>query len=366
MRKIRVLAVDDSAVVRRMLTEILSGDPEIEFAGVAPNGRVALAKLPQLAPDVVTLDLEMPELDGIETLRELRKTHPDLPVIMFSALTERGAAATLEALSLGATDYATKPASASDLAAGMQSVREQLLPKIKVHAAKEATSAPVLHRRSIPSDRVAETSARKNFAAKRKDVLVIGSSTGGPQALATLFAGLPADFPLPIVVVQHMPPVFTRHLAERLNQVGPLTVAEAKGGETLRAGHALVAPGDWHIEVARQGTAYVTVLSQGTPENSCRPAVDVLFRSAAKAFGPACLGVVLTGMGRDGLRGAEEIASQGGTLIAQDEATSVVWGMPRAVTEAGLATPLPLNAIPEALSLQAAFGRTERTARTRS
>src|SRR5262245_40755335 len=343
MRKIRVLVVDDSVVIRRLLTDILSQDPEIEVAGSAHNGRIALQQLTQLNPDLVPLDIEMPEMDGLATLPELRKTYPKLPVIMFSTLTARGAMATLDALARGATDYVTKPANVGSVSAGMQSVRDQLLPKIKA-----------LCPFNVPAVPATAKSAPKRFATplqpprqKRTcDVIVIGSSTGGPQALGTVLKALPGSVPVPIVIVQHMPPVFTRHLADRLNQESALTVKEAQGGETLEPGHAFIAPGDFHLELRRDGVAVKTVLNQGPPENSCRPAVDVLFRSAANVYGSGCLAVVLTGMGQDGLRGGEHVVRAGGALIAQDEASCVVWGMPRAVTEAGLASHVvPLTAV---------------------
>jgi two-component system, chemotaxis family, protein-glutamate methylesterase/glutaminase len=355
MRKIRVLIVDDSVVIRRLLTDILSQDPEIEVAGTAPNGRIALQKLPQVNPDIVTLDIEMPELDGLGTLPELRKAYPKLPVIMFSTLTERGAGATLDALARGATDYVTKPANVGSVAAGMESVRNQILPKIK--ALCPFNQPPVAVRPSNAGSKLIATRPA-NPKPQRLDVLVIGSSTGGPQALAAVIGKLPANFPAPIVVTQHMPPVFTRHLANRLAQEAKLEVLEAAGGETLKPGQVLIAPGDFHLELVRQGTAIKTVLHQGPPENSCRPAVDVMFRSAAKVFGPACLGLVLTGMGQDGMRGCEHIVNAGGKVLSQDEATSVVWGMPRAVAEAGLSTRiLPLNSIASELSQYFAVAR---------
>ena len=230
MRKIRVLVVDDSVVIRRLLTDVLGADPDIELAGTAPNGRIALAKLPQLNPDIVTLDIEMPELDGLGTLPELRKIYPKLPVIMFSTLTERGALSTLDALARGATDYVTKPANVGSVAAAIQSVRDQLIPKIKAlcpTAPPPATRVPVTASPANPPRAVARF-------PQRCDVVVIGSSTGGPQALAAVLTKLPASFPTPIVVVQHMPPVFTHHLAVRLNQECALAVCEAAGDETLQ------------------------------------------------------------------------------------------------------------------------------------
>lgn len=358
MRKIRVLVVDDSVVIRRLLTDVLSQDAELELAGTAPNGRIALAKLPQLNPDIVTLDIEMPELDGLETLPELRKTHPKLPVIMFSTLTERGALATLDALARGATDYITKPANVGSVTAGIQSVKDQLIPKIK-SLCPLARPAAVAAAASVPSAASRTVPARPaHRLPERFDVVLIGSSTGGPQALSATLCHLPASFPLPIVVVQHMPPVFTRHLANRLDQDSALTVREATGHETLEPGQVLIAPGNYHLQLERQGVAVKAVLHQGVPENSCRPAVDVLFRSAANVFGANCLAVVLTGMGQDGLRGAQAIVGAGGTVLAQDEASSVVWGMPRAVAEAGLARQvIPLRSVSTELSRLATLGR---------
>ncbi|MDX1963822.1 MAG: chemotaxis response regulator protein-glutamate methylesterase [Pirellulales bacterium] len=340
MRKIRVLIVDDSVVIRRLLTDILKEDPDIELAGTAPNGKLALAKLPQLNPDIVTLDIEMPELDGLGTLPELRKTYPKLPVIMFSTLTERGAKATFDALALGATDYVAKPANVGNVSAGIEIVKAQLLPKIKALCPQAIPSAGTTGRMVARP----QLPGAERRLPQSCEVVIVGSSTGGPQALASILAGLPAEFPVPIVVVQHMPPVFTKHLADRLNQICTLQVSEATTGEELLPGRVLIAPGGYHLEFERQGLAIRTVLQQGPLENSCRPAVDVTFRSAAKVFGSGCLAAVLTGMGQDGLRGAQDIYLVGGTVLTQDEATSVVWGMPRAVAVAGFShqsLPLP-------------------------
>ncbi|MFO0787855.1 MAG: chemotaxis response regulator protein-glutamate methylesterase [Pirellulales bacterium] len=357
MRKIRVLVVDDSVVIRRLLTDLLKEDPEIEVVGSASNGRLALAKMTQVNPDLVTLDIEMPEMDGLATLPPLRKLYPRLPVIMFSTLTSRGAMSTLDALARGATDYVTKPANVGSVSAGMQCVKEQLLPKIKAlcpfNKAPQPASAPRI------SKVVGLTPALHIARARRSyDILAIGASTGGPQALTAVLKTLPENLPVPTVIVQHMPPVFTKHLADRLNQESPLTVREAAGGETLQPGYVYFAPGDYHMEVKRDGIAVKTVLHQAPPENSCRPAVDVLFRSVANVYASGTLGVVLTGMGQDGLRGSEHIAQVGGTVIAQDEASCVVWGMPRAVAEAGLANQvLPIAAISGEITRLAWLGR---------
>jgi two-component system, chemotaxis family, protein-glutamate methylesterase/glutaminase len=340
MKKIRVLVVDDSVVIRRLLTDILSQEPEIEVAGTASNGRIALAKLSQINPDLVTLDIEMPDMDGLATLPELRKAYPKLPVIMFSTLTSRGAMSTLDALALGATDYVTKPANVGSVSAGMQCVRDQLVPKIKALC---PLNKPLAAASGIAG------ALKRPLAGRTKnriDVIAIGSSTGGPQALTTVLKALPKNIGVPIVIVQHMPPVFTKHLADRLNTESGFAVTEAKMGDTLAPGHVYIAAGDHHLELRRDGVAIKTLLTQGPPENSCRPAVDVLFRSVANLYGANSLAVVLTGMGQDGLRGGQEIVQAGGTLIAQDEASCVVWGMPRAVTEAGLASRvIPLNSI---------------------
>ncbi len=341
MPKIRVLIVDDSVVMRRLLSDAISADPDIEVIGTAANGLIGLAKIAQLKPDLVTLDVEMPELDGLQTLQRLRPDYPKLPVIMFSTLTERGAATTLEALAAGATDYVTKPANLGSVGASIQAVREELVPRIKAACARTVANLARPVRAPLPPQ-----APRKQPSARVFDVVAIGVSTGGPNALAAIFANFPADFPVPIVVVQHMPPVFTKSLANRLGALGRLRVTEAITGDVLAPGHALIAPGNFHMEIARAGVQTRVNLHQGPPENSCRPAVDVLFRSVAAVYGGASLAVVLTGMGQDGLRGCETIAAAHGTIMVQDEASSVVWGMPGAVANAGLAdVVLPLDQI---------------------
>jgi two-component system chemotaxis response regulator CheB len=334
MSKIRILIVDDAVVFRRLVAEELNKDPALEVVGTAANGRIALARMSQVNPDLVILDVEMPELDGLATLKAIRKTYPRLPVIMFSALTERGAEATLDALALGATDYFTKPASAGGLDSSLQVIREQLIPEIKALCGKAGTGTGGGAQQALPR-RPPPLASRHAPAPIR--VLAIGASTGGPNALAEVFRRLPADFPVPIVMVQHMPPTFTRLLAERLSTEFPIRVQEGGSGTLLEPGQAWIAPGNFHMSVARDGSQVRTHLNQEPPENSCRPAVDVLFRSVAQAYGPNSLAVVLTGMGQDGLRGCEAIREAGGQVLAQDEATSVVWGMPGSVARAGLA-----------------------------
>jgi two-component system chemotaxis response regulator CheB len=333
-----------------MVTDVLSEDPDLEVVGSAANGRIGIQKLTQVNPDIVTLDVEMPEMDGLQALAALRKTHPTLPVIMFSTLTERGGAATLEALSLGATDYVTKPANVGSVALAQQRIREELIPKIKAlcrrpsFGALDVTSAlrPVV---APPAMRVVAQPLNPSRGGA-VDIVAIGVSTGGPNALAAVLPLLRADFPVPIVLVQHMPPMFTRLLAERLNAQSSLHVIEAAGGEVLAPGWVYIAPGDFHLVLQRRGADVVTALNQLPPENSCRPAVDPLFRSVSQIYGGRALGVVLTGMGQDGLHGSEALRASGASVIAQDEASSVVWGMPGFVARAGLADRVvPLSAV---------------------
>jgi two-component system, chemotaxis family, protein-glutamate methylesterase/glutaminase len=348
--KIRVLIVDDSVVIRRVLADELGKDPALEIAGTAANGLIALARLTQVNPDIVILDVEMPEMDGLTALKQIRKTHPRLPVIMFSSLTARGAEATLDALAFGASDYFTKPANAGGLDASLEVVREQLIPKIKALCTRDGRGTP---EKAPPTSTISPTSvsspakpAVSRPASGPVEVLAIGTSTGGPNALAELFRKLPADFPVPIVIVQHMPPMFTRLLAERLSANCPIAVQEAVPGAPLEPGKAWIAPGNYHMTLMREGRQVRTLLNQDPPENSCRPAVDVLFRSLAKVYGPNSLSVILTGMGQDGLRGCEFVREAGGQILAQDEASSVVWGMPGYVARAGLADRvLPLSLI---------------------
>lgn len=336
MQPVRILIVDDSAVVRRILSYLLASDPEIVVAGTAGNGIQALARISDLKPDLVTLDIAMPGMDGLETLVEIRKLYPKLPVIMVSALTEDGATATLDALARGANDYVTKPSPGEPKRLSQERVREELIRKIKCLCGVSAAQPP-----PVPAPAVASTRPQA-----RTDLVAIGSSTGGPNALTALIPQFPAEFPVPIVIVQHMPPLFTRHLAERLNALGPLRVQEGKEGERLLPGQVWIAPGDHHMTVVHKGSEFVLGLNRGPRENSCRPAADVLFRSAAGSYGAHVLGVVLTGMGSDGTRGSAVIREAGGAVIVQDEASSVVWGMPGNVVAASLADRIcPLDGI---------------------
>ncbi|MFN7967495.1 MAG: chemotaxis response regulator protein-glutamate methylesterase [Acidobacteriota bacterium] len=350
--KIRVLIVDDSVVVRRLLSEILSSDPGVEVVGTAATGALALSKIPLVNPDVVTLDVEMPDKDGLETLAEIRKLYPRLPVVMFSSVTERAAAATLTALSLGASDYVTKPSASGGREASTTRVKQELLPKL--HALVDSRS-----HRTAPADsprRPVRVTAQ--VGTKPISLLAIGASTGGPNALASLFGSIPSSLPVPVVITQHMPPLFTRLLAERLSAGPGLRFHEATGGETLQPGHAYIAPGDYHLRVIREHRALGLALDKSAPENSCRPSVDVMLRSIAEICGETTLAVILTGMGQDGLRGCEQIKAKGGQLIAQDRASSVVWGMPGFVAEAGIADAvLPLDEIAKEILARVAAHR---------
>ncbi len=353
MQKIRVLVVDDSIVVRRVVTEELTAQPDIEVVGMAANGRIAVEKMSQLNPDLVTLDIEMPEMDGLTALTHMRQTHPRTPIIMFSSLTELGAAATLEALSRGASDFFAKPGGAGGLESSRQVIRSELIPAIRALCARK--SAPASSPATIPQ---MPSLRHTSTVTSRVEILAIGTSTGGPNALAGLFSALPASFPVPIVVVQHMPPMFTQMLADRLTKNSSIPTAEAKSGTELEPGKAWIAPGDYHLVVERDGGRIRTKIHQEPHENACRPAVDPLLRSAASVYGRSCLAVILTGMGRDGLRGCEAIRAAGGQILAQDEATSVVWGMPGFVVRAGLADGvLPLCGIAGEIVRRVRIGR---------
>jgi two-component system, chemotaxis family, protein-glutamate methylesterase/glutaminase len=332
---IDVLIADDSVVVRRVMTNVLSADPDIRVVGTAGTGRIALEKIEELKPEILILDIEMPEMDGLETLRHLRRLHPRLPVIMFSTLTERAAAATLEALSLGARDYVTKPGNAVGAGATLEAVRSQLVPRIKALVPRQ----PRTPRPAPPA--LAE---RRPARTGPHELLVIGASIGGPDAVAAVVRAFPGDLPVPVVIVQHMPPIFTRLFAQRLDRTSRLAVVEGQPGMGLEPGLVVVAPGDSHLLVADGRRGPVVATNQEPRQNGCRPAVDVLFASAAAMFGDRVLACVLTGMGQDGLDGSRRLHAAGSEIVVQDEATSVVWGMPGAVATAGLADrvlPLP-------------------------
>jgi two-component system chemotaxis response regulator CheB len=324
-QRARILIVDDSVLIRRLVTTALERVPDFEVVGTAANGKIALEKIGKLDPDVVTLDIEMPVMDGLETLKAIRAQNHKARVIMFSTLTERGGQAMLEALSLGADDYATKASNADSLNKSKRTLEEELVPKIRHLLRWEKPVAPL-------SPNLAR--APRHLARR---ALVIGVSTGGPAALTEVLPLFPASFPVPVLVVQHMPAMFTRLLAERLQLCSRLEVKEAQEGDPVVPGRVLIAPGNQHLRVRNKSGKIVASLDRGPAENECRPAVDVLFRSTAEIWGGAVVVAIMTGMGQDGLKGTRMLAELGAYVVAQDEATSVVWGMPGAVVTAGLA-----------------------------
>lgn len=356
-RRARILIVDDSAVMRSLLRSVVCADDTLEVAGTAADGVSALESIPSLRPDLMLLDVEMPVMDGLVTLKQARKRGHRMPVIMCSSLTQRGARVTIEALASGASDYVSKPVGQASREAAMRALSQDLLPKINAltRGVAQAAGSFGLGTSVLPMA-VGALPHRIQPIAITPVVVAIGVSTGGPAALDQVLPSLPSYFPLPVLVVQHMPELFTRPLAERLNGRCRLQVREAAEGDAVAAGTISIARGNWHMEVvasARPGVAATLHLTQGPPENHCRPAVDVLFRTAAAVYGAGVLAVVLTGMGSDGLAGCRILRGLGGAVLAQDEATSAVWGMPGAVTAAGLAQRvLPLAAIvPEILRL---------------
>lgn len=378
MDKVRVLIVDDSAVMRKIIASALQKDPAIEVVGFANNGLQAIEAIKTYSPDVMTLDIEMPEMDGLTALREIRKTNKYLPIIMFSSLTHKGAQAAVMALTAGASDYVGKPAtSAGSVDEAFKVLETELIPKIvglakrvKARQAREADDAQAKAPANVLAPRTssivelakskqvetqpaetqqAETISIKSIVpVKPVQAICIGVSTGGPMALMQIFSQITTPLHIPIFIVQHMPPSFTALLAARLSAAGVITVKEAQEGEVAEAGMGYIAPGGFHMTLEKSGTKTILHLNTDPPENSCRPAVDVLFRAAAQVYGSGVLAVMLTGMGYDGLKGCQLIASKGGQVIAQDEATSVVWGMPGAVVQAGLAQAvLPIEKMSE-------------------
>lgn len=353
MAKIKILVVDDSVVGRRLLSNLLDGDPDLEVVGTAPNRKIALAKISQVSPDLIVLDAEMPEISSLEMLAAIREQSKNIPVIMFGAIAELGASATLDALSLGGTDYVTVPHKINRNEVAIQQLREQLITKIKKLAKGGFTPNLGFLKISETTDKPAENQPNSisfhsgfNNIKSQVEIVAFGVSTGGPNALETVLEKLPADFRVPIVIVQHMPPVFTTRLAARLDQKCQIRVQEAATGAILEPGVAWIAPGDYHMVLEKRGFAVQIRTNQEPLENSCRPAVDVLFRSTAKIYRAGVLAVMLTGMGQDGLVGCQNIREAGGRVIVQDEATSVVWGMPGSVANAGLADRvIPLDKI---------------------
>ncbi len=325
-KSLRVMVVDDSAYMRFSITQRLNEDPDIQVVGAASNGREALKLIPQLQPDVITLDVEMPHLDGLSTLREIMRDFPR-PVIMFSSLTREGTSETIQALMLGAVDFIPKPLNRLDT----RNVMEEVTAKVKLAAG--ARVKPVV---LLPFKPSAVTSEKKVRAyRKTAPVILIGSSTGGPGALSEIIPALSADLPSPVLIVQHMPAGFTRSLSERLNTLSTLKVKEAEPGDELLVGQVLVAPGGFHMILDEKDRI---ALNQNPSVHGVRPAVDVTLNSLTRQLGGNVIGVILTGMGSDGALGMSILHSAGGYVIAEHESTCVVWGMPRSVVEAGAAS----------------------------
>ncbi len=337
-RPIRVLIVDDSALVRQLLTELLGSDPGIEVVGAAPDPFIAREKIRSLSPDVLTLDVEMPKMDGITFLSNLMRLRP-MPVVMVSSLTEQGANVTLEALELGAVDFVTKPK--MDLAATLDGYAVEIIAKVKMAASARVRS---LERRPVSievapkhsADVILAQSMRKAHFRTTDRIIAIGASTGGTEAIKEVLMGMPADAP-GIVITQHIPAAFSGPFAERMNRSCAMTVCEAKDGQQIVTGHVYIAPGSHHLMVERDGARYICRLSDGPPVNRHRPSVDVLFRSVAQNVGANAIGAILTGMGADGAQGLLEMRAVGAPTIAQDERTSVVWGMPGEAVKRGAA-----------------------------
>jgi two-component system chemotaxis response regulator CheB len=337
---IQIMIVDDSAVVRGMISRWVDAEPDIQISASCMNGRIAVDAVERVKPQVIVLDIEMPEMDGLTALPLLLKRCPSTKVIIASTLSLRNAEISLKALALGATETVAKPSSVAVPDAG-DAFRRELFAKIRVLGGQSGFA------KSSAKDGVGAGTARITLRAAstaRPKILCIGSSTGGPQALNKVFDGLKGQLGVPILVTQHMPPTFTAILAQHLARAADRKAVEAENGQTLENDVVYVAPGDKHLTIVRNGARFVVKLTDDPPENFCRPAVDPMLRSAAAAFGMETLAVILTGMGSDGRNGARAIADTGGTTIVQDEATSVVWGMPGAVAQAGLASKIfPLS-----------------------
>ena len=342
MAKIRVLTVDDSALMRQVLAALLAKDPDIEVVGSAPDPYIAREKIKALKPDVLTLDVEMPKMDGLTFLEKLMRGHP-MPVVMVSSLTEAGCQTTLRALELGAVDFITKPK--IDLREGMEDIASDLIAKVKVAAKATVRAKQALEPGGGASSKLIESAMIKTTDT----IIAIGSSTGGTEAVKDVLEALPPNTP-PILITQHMPERFTKMWANRLNSLSRLSVKEAEDGDSVLPGHALVAPGNYHMTLVRSGARYSVRISQGEPVNRHRPSVDAMFDSVAQYAGANTVGVILTGMGGDGAKGMLRMKQAGAYTIAQDEASCIVFGMPKeAIKLGGVDKVLPLAEIPAAI-----------------
>jgi len=351
MSKIKVLIIDDSALIRKVLTEILSADKEIEVVGTAPDPLIARDRIKQLNPDVLTLDVEMPKMDGITFLSNLMRLRP-MPVVMVSTLTEAGADVTLQALDLGAVDFLAKPK--QDVNNNLSNYAFEICEKVKNAATVsrdvlarqyERSSMRSLDKKHVLDAGHAKSIANSGFLNTTDKIIAIGSSTGGTEAVKELLLGLPSDV-AGIVIAQHIPPVFSASFARRLDEITSLNVSEARSGDQVRPGTVYVAPGDKHLRIRRSGAKYYCELDEGPEVNRHKPSVEVLFRSVAQCAGPNAMGIMLTGMGADGAQGMLEMKQQGSFNVAQDEKTSVVWGMPGSAVKLGAVEKvLPLNKI---------------------
>ena len=342
----KVLIVDDSAVVRQMLSEILDSDPGIEVVGTAADPLLAREKIKRLAPDVITLDVEMPRMDGLAFLENLMRLHP-LPVVMISSLTERGADTTLQALALGAVDFVSKPK--LDVARGLQGYADEIIAKVKMAARSRVRPLARPNPPRITLGAVAPVAPRSIQFRTTDRLIAIGASAGGTEALRVVLEGMPADAPA-VVMTQHLPATFSTPFAERLDRHSAMSVREATDGEAVLPGHAYLPPGGKHLRIIRDGARWRCRIDDGPPVNRHKPAVDVLFRSVAESAGANAIGAILTGMGDDGARGLLELKNAGAPTLVQDEATSVVWGMPGAAFKLGAAEEMvPLERIAERL-----------------
>ncbi len=328
---LRVLIVDDTVTYRKIVADVLAGCPGVEVVGTAANGRIAVQKLGQQATDLLVLDLEMPEMNGQAVLEELRRRNSPTGAIMLSAFTAQGAAATLAALATGAFDFVLKP-SGTSMEANVEHLRRELRGKLTAYARRRS----VQHNLPSTSGRGAGGEGGSG-AAGPPQVVALGISTGGPKALTEMVPQLPANLPVPLLIVQHMPPVFTRSLADDLNNRTPLTVREGVDGQPIRAGEVWIAPGGRQMKVQRENGQVLLRITDDPPENSCRPSVDYLFRSVAEVYGGRAVGVIMTGMGNDGSLGCRRLKRGGAVIVAQDAATCVVFGMPREPIEKGIA-----------------------------